>query len=327
VKILRILFANLLLILLIYFSCEYITYKNNLNNEIKNNGIVITKKFFYNLYSSPLKNFKKAVIAAEKFETDSNRIVFRKLENPPEYDKNKSSILLYGCSYTYGVILKDNETFSYHLQKITKRLVYNRALQGYGIQHMLYLLENTIGLFKQHSDYIEPEIIIYTFIEDHVLRLYQPNDFFDIYLMFYKYDKDKKYLKEFNEFDIYYWHSYILRNFNFNHGKNPVEINNSEEKFLSSEAAEFVKLHFLQAYKNIQQYFSGSRFVIFVYNGDFCIRQIEDELKEKGIEIVYLSDLSQTNFLEGEYVIYDGFHPSAKAWEEITPLLVKKLNL
>ena len=188
-------------------------------------------------------------------------------------------------------------------------------------------MENTLPLFKQQPDYIEPGIIIYTFIEDHIYRLYKPNDFFDIYLMFYKYDKNKKMLKEFNEFDLYYWHSYILRNIKFSQVENPINKNGNGENTLNDNVAEFMKLHFLQAFKNIQKNFPNSRFIIFVYDGDFCVKKIEDELKEKGIEIVYLSDLSKTNFLGGKYVINDGFHPSAKAWEEITPLLVKRLNI
>ena len=112
-----------------------------------------------------------------------------------------------GCSYAWSTGLKDNETFQYLLEKYTGRKVFNRAIRGYGIQHALYYLKHNIELLKNQNDYTTPKYVIYTFIEDHIFRLLKPNDFFDIYLMFYKYDKNKNELVENKDKDILYWHS------------------------------------------------------------------------------------------------------------------------
>lgn len=69
------------------------------------------------------------------------RIIF--LENLNKKNGNKKSIVLFGCSYTYGDGLSEEETFSLQLYKSTKGYdVYNYGISGGGVQHMLYLLKD-----------------------------------------------------------------------------------------------------------------------------------------------------------------------------------------
>lgn len=77
-------------------------------------------------------------------------------------------IILFGCSFTYGQNLEQNQTMSYKLSQYTNRAVINRAHSGWGIQHMLWQLKNDKELTKIPN----PEYIIYTFIPDHIGRLY-----------------------------------------------------------------------------------------------------------------------------------------------------------
>lgn len=251
------------------------------------------------------------------------RISFRHTDNSDTLnDENHRPVLLYGCSFVWGAGLNDDETFSYHIKNITKRPVYNRGLLGFGIQHMLYMLRNNVDLMKQNEDFKNPEYIIYTFMEDHLYRLYKFNDYFDICLMFYKYNNDKTGLVEFTEKDILYWHSYILRNMKMFRDDGLFGSN-----YIKDEAKNFLKMHFIASHNAIKEKFPGSSFIIFVYDGDIYIKSIEQELKSDGINIVYLSDLSNTNFKDPQYLIEDGLHPSGKAWKEITPLLTDKLKL
>ena len=80
---------------------------------------------------------------------------FRPIENS---DKDKS-IVLYGCSYGYGMNLGNNETFSCHLGKYFPNYrIYNRALSGLSTTHILFQLKN------HHSVKFEnPKYFIYVF--------------------------------------------------------------------------------------------------------------------------------------------------------------------
>jgi len=53
-------------------------------------------------------------------------------------------ILLFGCSYTYGEGLNDDETFAWQLSELLgpKFQVYNYGFHGYGSHQMLALLES-----------------------------------------------------------------------------------------------------------------------------------------------------------------------------------------
>ena len=79
--------------------------------------------------------------------------------------------------------------------------------------------------------------------------------------------------------------------------------------------------------KSLQKQIKDVEFTIFVYDGDNQIREIEDILTNNGIKIVYLSELSNENFNSEKYQLINDFHPNALAWEVITPLIIKKLNL
>lgn len=233
-------------------------------------------------------------------------------------------IFLFGCSYTYGAWLKENETLSFKLQKYTNNIVINRAFSGWGIHHMLFQLRRNdfSSSFNQLDNIINQsdiKYVIYIFIDDHVRRLYIPCSYFDDKFIFYELGKNIA-LFEKNNIDYFYWHSYILRSLYRNY---------IEKKIIdyNFDVQNFVLAHFIESNNIIRKNFPNAKFVIFVYDGDDKIKQIEKSLKDKDIEIIYLSELSSIDFKEKEYIIDDANHPSAKAWDIIVPLLVKKLNL
>ena len=85
------------------------------------------------------------------------------------HTNKKPPILLFGCSFAYGTFLKNNQTFSYKLSKLTKRNVYNMALEACGIQYMYYFLsdENFYNDFSSNP----PQYVIYLYIPSHLQRL------------------------------------------------------------------------------------------------------------------------------------------------------------
>ena len=100
-----------------------------------------------------------------------------------------------------------------------------------------------------------------------------------------------------------------------------------DEYSYSPEASKLLLFHFLELNKEVKKNFKNSKFVIFVYNGDEFIKKIEDRLKDDGVKIIYLSDISSINVKDKQYVLEDGEHPNAQAWSVVVPLLSKELNL
>ncbi len=327
-KLIKVISINIIIFILCIISIEFITYKKQL--AIEHNHIALERKgFFFNSLTLPLKNFKQGMLAAENYNSNSKRIWFRVLDNKYNRDINinKKSILLYGCSFAVGVGLDDNKTFEYFLQKYSKRKVYNRALAGYGIQHMLYAVRNNLNILEQKEDFITPEYAVYLFIENHIKRLYRPNDYFDLYLMFYKWNNDKTDLIEFSEKDILYWHSYYLRNMYLKKYEKSFIYTYNGSIVLTDEMADYTSMFFIQANKELKKHFPNIKFIIFVYDGDRCMRKIKQKLENEGIKIVYLSELSKINYKNKKYLQDDMIHPNEKVWEIVTPLFIKETKI
>lgn len=256
------------------------------------------------------------------------------LENPTEreennlpYDSQKQPIIIGGCSYAYGSSIKEDETFSYLLQKKSHRKVYNVSFPSHGIQHMFYKLKN-YSLFKND---INPEYFIYIFIEDHVRRLYV--DFFDIKdneLYFnYKIKKGKLIQPSLDEKDQinflnYIKITYLAKKLNqfFFQNQNP----DSEYNLL--------RLYLTECKKELVKHYPLAKFVIIVYadiDDHWSVKKFHTdrwtELEKDGFIIINLDKREYKYLTKGEYVAKDSVHPSAKAWEELTPMIMKKLNI
>ena len=88
-----------------------------------------------------IKKTKDQVI----FDVDYSFDQFGRRVNTIPFDKNKHKeyIAIFGCSFTYGNGLNDNETLHYHLtQNSTDKYAYNYAIGGSGPHMMLALMEN-----------------------------------------------------------------------------------------------------------------------------------------------------------------------------------------
>lgn len=100
-----------------------------------------------------------------------------------DLEEGKKNIIMLGDSFTFGENVKDNETFSYLLQKKLNQVdkgyqVINMGVPGYGIFQEKILLE------RNFDRYI-PKVVVLTIIEQDIFR--QP--FFDE-------DQKKRYLKK-----------------------------------------------------------------------------------------------------------------------------------
>lgn len=221
------------------------------------------------------------------------------------------SVLFLGCSTVWGTFIQNvRQTFPGVFSELTGRTVFNRALPGIG-------LAETIAMFQMGFDnkVKNPEYVCYVYIGDHIKRLYEPCFFFRNEFVLYKYKNNN--LVEKSDLDVWYWHSYLLRSlYDTIVMKKPYQ---DKLKFLSD--------HFLLLNQEIKKKFPNSKFIIFAFESEDNIRQIENNLTSNNIQIVYLSELSDIDFTQKQYKQNDGQHPNEYAWATITPLFINKLSL
>ncbi len=94
---------------------------------------------------------------------------FCRLSCPPEETawlaKQRQKALLLGCSYTFGMGVKDEETFGWLLNQKQQRFYFtNGGVIGYSTYQCLKRLEK---FFRQGA---KPRLVIYAFINDHLMR-------------------------------------------------------------------------------------------------------------------------------------------------------------
>lgn len=235
----------------------------------------------------------------------------------------KKSIVLYGGSYSYGYLLPFEKSFGKILSDRTKRTVYNFSMSSRGIQHMLYFLEEE----NHFSQFSEPEFVIYTFIDDHVRRLYQPCNCNDN-VEHIEYARFRGDLKKKNSV-LKYLHSFYIYNKIQKYFFEKYSYEQNREKNF-----ELVKEYFIKSKKCLEKHYPNAKFVILLYpSGEENIKNIYIEhvewadLKKSGFEIYNVNELTHTDLRKSVYKSNDGMHPNEKAWELIVPYLSEKLQI
>lgn len=271
-------------------------------------------------YSIVIKPFEEVY----KFVKENN---FRK---PVGLNYKKKSIVIFGCSYAYGYVLKDNQILSYKLSQLTKRPVYNRAYLGWGVQHMLFQLRRD-DFYKEVKN---PEYMIFIFFPDHIRRMYMyvfdsPDAYNDFYLRYKLKNGQLQEVKaQGNPFSGF---SMVKEYNNYKTTSSVFEDCNRDKNF------DLMEEIFIESKKEAEKHFPGVKFVILKYangpndpQGDWYINTKRwNELKEKGFIVLGVNDLTNKKLNAAEYVYKPNvdFHPNEKAWDLIAPKLVQKLNL
>lgn len=299
-KKLKIIFINLAFIISILFIAELtlrsIYYFEHTSSEQRS----VANYFNYISYTP--------FFIVKDFDIGNN---FRKPAYSDEFNQRKS-ILLLGCSFSYGDGLKDEETFHSVLSEYTKRNVYNLSIRGGSIRDMLYILRNPE---KYNIKNISPEYVIYTYIEEHNMRIY-----IDIHRFSpsFKVDLKNKKLINVNR-EIFPG----LMIYNKNKGRLFMKLMQICPLF-KKKVHNTLLLYFLETKKELNKLYGPDvKFVILSYDG-----RLPENIKENNNFIVVdLSELLDINVHEPEYKIDDLVHPNALAWQKIVPVLVKELNL
>lgn len=268
----------------------------------------------------PTQSDFKYTLNLYSFNYNAEKSLMRK---PEGIGYKKLPILLFGCSYTYGDGLVNKDTFSYKLSLFSKRPVYNRAMQGWGVQQMLYQLRRP----DFYDEVKPPEYIIYTVMFDHLRRLtrYQFSPPYNYIFLRYKLTKNG--FKEIKPFCKPLWALYTVNRIQniiqTEHWKNPECYKKDLRSYylMMKECKRLAKIHY-----------PNSKFVILIYRDapnifidDTVLRK---KLLEDGFIIIDTKDLvTGVNLSDRKYKTLDNSHPSEKAWDLIVPALVKELNL
>lgn len=318
-KVLLIIGFNLLILFSLLAISEFIFYEKSKEQYITVLNRAGIKELPNFKYSIKMQTFD------EKYEN------FRKylIRKPSGENFTKKSIILFGCSFIFGVGLNSDETIAVKLSEETKRPVYNRGIPGSGVQHMYYQLDRD-DFYDEIKK--EPEFIIYNLIyQYHYERLFMYTFHLyenDLYLQYDKKDgniyRRKNVLPNYINglYTVRYIHSII-----------------NKQKFHETQIGEDYMFLMLKKSKEIaQKKWPNVRFIVLNFevenekNGvPFVLTLVDNfakRLKDDGFEVYSMKEITGIDYAEPDYRIsVTDDHPKAEYWKNAVPKLAKKLGL
>jgi len=295
-KIFLILLVNLILFAVLSAGLVSYLNRNRINNEMSR----ISFEEFVNKYYKNIKFFRQ----------------------PEGLKYSKKPVILYGCSFAYGENLDVKDTFSYKLARYARRPVYNYALKGHCIQHMLFFTR-----MKEHyKDFPEPEYVIYTFIPAHLNRVMNTNYFGNTAYLEYK--EQNGHLKR-------VYAPEFLRNLYITIPYNRY-LETVYDSLLDRSGAKrlkLIKLYLEEARRAFNERYPNTKFAVLLY--DYSPVKIKNsvwaELRKEGFIVYKASKLGKFNPSDDKYKLPENIdkyrHPNGAAWDKIVPALSKELNL
>lgn len=305
-----ILAVNLTLFLGLFIIAEIIAYKEffNINKTaIEGNNRIQTKLG------------KKTVKQGYSFYNKFSYKEYKKYLRDVNYGKSKKRpVLFFGCSFTEGYGLKNEQTLPYKITKITNRTTYNRGKCSTGTQFVYYQLNEKT--FK--NEVPDSEYIIYTFIGGHLSRLYNYQAYPLTTGINLRYKVVKNQLQEIKPAFLPFYSLFIVKNIqsaiatkaSFEEGKN--------YSLFNKIMKESIKL--------AQNKYPNSKFVLLEYPETGAKKLPQEEilkLENMGFIFINAEKLVGHELNDNKYKVEDHYHPSELAWNEIAPKLVNKLGL
>lgn len=304
---------NFILLLIFLIGAEAYTYKHYKQTFEKNKQTIEKNNQAYEQGGNHYR-FKQEYSYPLKFE-DTQGIKFFK---PPKYGNgNKKPVIFFGCSFTEGAGLTDEQTLAYKISQLTGRTTYNRGKGSTGTQFMYYQLSTP----ELKYEVPEAEYIIYTFIWDHLFRLYNYQACPLVTGLNLRYKVVNGKLEEIKPAFVPFYSLYLVKKF---------QVDIADKKAIEEEQ-NFKLFNFImkESIKLAQKTYPQSKFVIIEYPDSHTQTLPPDEvikLKDMGFVVVNAEEMLGHNLQDSKYRLVDN-HPSKLAWEEIAPKLARKLNL
>lgn len=244
-----------------------------------------------------------------------------KTRKPVGTEFKADPILIFGCSFAYGMNLEDNQTFSTKLSKLTKRPVYNYAICGKSFQQMFFITES-----EEFYKKVPPcSTVIYVMIEDHFKRLLGDPFFLceNNIEVNYKYKNKKLVVDNFdNPFVAFYKIDYTIRAIRRMLGKLYVNNEANNEQMTDEALAYFIKTR-----ENLNKHWKNNpRIILFAYLPYNLSYNLIDKLKKENFEVITTQDLTEENLENTENYMQENWHPTEAAWDLLTPLFIKKMQ-
>ena len=290
--------------------------------------LIIMALTFVEAYS-----FNRTKIDNEKFKTQADRLEanstrqyktqYRLLEpfNTTLFRNsfikdNANNIVWFGCSFAEGAGLNDNQTPCYKISELTGKSCINKAKGATGAQFMYYQINDD----KIMDDAKTADFIIYTFIWNHIQRLYnyQVNPLIDMFNLRYKII-DGNLVDITPQFNPLYSSFFVKRILN--------KIVYEQAKDESYNFRLFNKI-MKETYNIAQKRYPNSKF-IFIEFPELSKKELPDyevkELESYGINVVRVKDiLGNIDIYDPKYWLPDNIHPTEQAWDLILPTIVEK---
>ncbi len=309
IKYLKIIIINILILILLFLLFNYFVYK-----------------FLYNCieYNQSVKNNRPFSFKRQEISFDRIKEIYD-IRKPVGLEYNSPAIIIFGCSYAYGYLLEENQTFGYKLSQRLKRPVYNLGSSGISPQFDLIRIRNhDIDNILKKTEYV----IIVT-IGDHALRVHTNSNGFPDEYIWPRYDKKgNKLVLHKSHFPIIegsYLYKYIeKRFFNF--------LMKTEIEFVQDYIFDYVKLHYETIRNEIHKINPNIKIIILLYYDQpdrelFLNSPRWKELEDEGFIFIDLKKELPVMFNKYDYRIPGDGHPNERAWEKTTDLIINKLKI
>lgn len=312
-KILIIILVNVFLILTALIAAEIWAYNS-----------IAAKKFEHSKTFTVDKDEMKPFpfVKMKEFEQEYENFEKNSFRTPQGLEYTKKPILLFGCSFTYGYRLNDNQTFSYYLAKAAHRPVYNRGHNAWGLPHMVYQLKN-IDFYKQVP---EPEYVIYLFSKHHIQMFYDYTfQLWDENICLRYKNKAGK-LEKVKNPPKFIQGSYLLKTIYRKFA------DNSYKCIFSSKDEELALLHFITSKKEYEKHWKNTKFVVLFYDEttetEGFDEKLQNDLRKEGFIVLKMDEVAGFDVSDEKFrVLSDDPHPGEQLWRQFCPKLVKALNL
>ena len=313
-RILLIILTNIILFFIIIFSVEVIIW------GCENIRIKIHKEQYLGRF--PI-SFHPGVTEFNHIKLDDFKAPVKNWIREPEgLNYKKSPIVIFGCSFAYGLNLTNEQTFSYKLSHLTKRPVYNRAVPGRGIQLMYW--QSTLSEF--YKSVPSSDTVIYILFHDHYRRLYiNFIDLFDLHLTgHFNKDGNSLVLDGDNYLKNILISSYTYKKLHSKYVN--WYINNPKHK---EEITDLVCLYFVKTRNNLERKWKRKiNFYIIYYNDHEILYKdvLFKKLRNYGFKIIETDKLSNIDLNSEENRNKENSHPTENVWNILTPLIAKELK-
>ena len=313
---------NVVIAAFILYITEFIIYKYNSNVFLSDTNVPDIYKTELPYFPRYTHYFPKYMTDLEDYFNGENNIFFGRKPDGLEY-KDKTPIVVFGCSYAFGQYLNYNQTFSYKLAHKLKRPVYNRAISGGSFQHM-YLQSTSESLYNTIP---APDTVIYIMIQDHYRRSmvnYFQNT--DMHIMpHYSIKNNKLTADNYNNKLLMFIKSlYITRHLNHIYADRYISNKKNSEKITDNAV-----LYLSKSRRNFEEkWHAKPRFIVILYE-DWDImykEELRKKLEDNGFVVLETKDITNEDLRIEKYQMQDNHHPSEQAWDMLVPKIAELLK-